>query len=718
MSIDFLEDLNPIQREAATSVAKNLLIIAGAGSGKTRVLVHRIAWLLASGLDFNNILAVTFTNKAANEMRTRLESMLGKGLTSMWSGTFHGISNRLLRQHWKEAGLAKSFQIIDADDQLKLLRDIHRTLSLDMDRWPPKQSLSYINNKKEKAIRSNVVECENIFEATLIRVYKTYESICADRNLVDFAELILRSYELMCTNISLGDKYRERFRYILIDEFQDINTIQYLWVKSLYGDDSSLTVVGDDDQSIYGWRGADSGNMKRLTNDYSDFEVIRLEQNYRSTANILEAANAVITNNGSRFAKKLWTKADSGDPIIVYAAFNEIDEARYLVSKVVSLGSQGIGLNDMVILYRSNAQSRIFEEKLLEQGVSYRIYGGIRFFERAEIKDVLAYLRLAVNQEDDVSFARIVNFPSRGIGEATLVVLQDYAKTKNISLWCAAQEMISVNLLSSRIHGVLEYFVTLVNEIGAQIDELDLAAIISFVINFIGLREHYSKPQYGESRQSRLENLDELITAAQQFLAMVTNEGNRSNLQTFLAYVSLEAGERIAKDDKANVNLMTLHAAKGLEFKVVFLCGMEEGLFPHVMSMKNNDDLEEERRLCYVGMTRAKEKLYLSYAESRQIRGVSSFCKPSRFLDEIPKKLIKMDRIKKVPSFTSSKFKSILEGSMDNGEFSLGQKVFHDIFGEGVIIGFEGQGEYMLVRVNFKNYGSKLLSSKYAKLRI
>jgi DNA helicase-2/ATP-dependent DNA helicase PcrA len=721
MTMSLLADLNAIQKEAVTFDGKNLLVLAGAGSGKTRVLVHRIAWLLSNGMDVSNILAVTFTNKAANEMRSRLEAMLQRSLGAMWVGTFHGLAHRLLRKHWQEAKLEESFQILDTEDQARILKGIHKALSLDVERWPVKQSQQYINTKKERGIRSNVINASNFLEETLVKIYRAYEDICQRGNLVDFAELLLRSYELLGNYSTLREFYRDRFRHILVDEFQDTNNMQYLWVKEFYGDASSLTVVGDDDQSIYSWRGADSGNMKRLNLTYRDLHTVRLEQNYRSTANILEAANAVIANNGSRLGKKLWTEATQGEPLVVYAAFNEIDEARYIADKVVAMVQRGIILNDMAILYRSNAQSRIIEEKLLENGLSYRIYGGIRFFERAEIRDVLAYLRLALNPHDDVSFERVVNLPARGVGEVALTALRDQARLHGYSLWQTAKIVADTKQLSSRVVNALDCFLVLVNEIAKQAAQLDLATLISFVIGFIGLREHYAKPQYAEYKQSRLENLDELVTAAKQAMASMPTADHRTNLQTFLANVSLEAGERSEGQSESSINLMTLHAAKGLEFKVVFLCGMEDGLFPHVMSMKDRGDLEEERRLCYVGMTRAMQQLYLSYAESRQIRGISSFCKPSRFLREIPRELLRSEAMtNKFQSSAASKGVpskniSIADG---NSGFLLGQMVFHRDFGEGIIIDFEGQGEYLLIRIKFKNYGIKLLSPKYAQLKI
>ncbi len=718
MNSDFLNELNIVQKEAVAFSGNNLLVLAGAGSGKTRVLVYRIAWLLSQGVDLNSILAVTFTNKAAYEMKARLETMLERPLHAMWIGTFHGLANRLLRIHWQEAGFSESFQIIDAEDQARLIKRIHKTLGLDPDKWQVKQLQSYINQKKEQGVRASAIKASNFLEETLVKVYYFYEDLCKRGSLVDFAELLLSSYELWQKHPSLHQQYQNKFRYLLVDEFQDTSTMQYAWVKALYGLGASLTAVGDDDQSIYSWRGANSRNMQRLKSDYNELKVIKLEQNYRSTANILEAANAVIDNNDKRLGKKLWTDAKGGEPIAIYAAFNEIDEARYLVNRIKDWFNQGNNLDEVAILYRSNAQSRVLEEQLLQADIAYRIYGGIRFFERSEIKDVIAYLRLLINREDDASFERVVNLPVRGVGEVALDAIREYARANGLSLWASVVAMREAKQLSGRVDNALGGFLNLIGDLALQVVNLSLDDLIGLVIEAVGLLAHYVKPQYAEYKQSKLENLDELITAAKQFVNLIAEVDNKQVLLDFLTHVSLESGERSSGNDARGVNLMTLHAAKGLEFKLVFLCGMEEGLFPHMMSMKDKDDLEEERRLCYVGMTRAREKLYLSYAESRQIRGVSSFCRPSRFLREIPSNLISGDTIVKQSFPTSSSSFDNNFGVDDNfAEFSLGQNVFHSEFGEGVILGFEGQGEYMLVKVKFKHYGSKLLSLKYAGLK-
>jgi DNA helicase-2/ATP-dependent DNA helicase PcrA len=707
----FLTDLNSVQRQAVTYSGGNLLVLAGAGSGKTRVLVHRIAWLLSQNVNLHNILAVTFTNKAAAEMRKRLEQMLQISLSSLWIGTFHGLSHRLLRLHWQEAGLEQSFQIIDADDQLRLLKGIHKVMSLDQEKWPVKQSQKFISNNKEKGVRADKFIPGNYVEDTLSKIYLAYEESCNRSSLVDFAELLFRSYELWQKNQQLREHYQERFKHILVDEFQDTNTMQYAWIKWLSGSNSNLTVVGDDDQSIYSWRGADSGNMQRLSKDYADINTIRLEQNYRSTSNILAAANAVIANNNNRLGKNLWTKSADGEHITSYAAFNEIDEARYIIDKIQSWVKLNRTLNEVAVLYRSNAQSRIIEEQLLRAGISYRVHGGVSFFERSEIKDVLAYLRLLINRSDDAAFERVINLPTRGVGEAALSLLRNYAKSHNCPLWQATQTMVVTNQLPVRAISALSCFMRLIDEGATSITKLDLADLIHHIIGLTNLRAHYVKPQYAEYKQSRLENLDELVTAARQFSTFIVSQDRASLLKDFLSHIALESGEYIDNSDNNCVKLMTLHAAKGLEFPLVFLCGLEEGLFPHIMSMKSRNELEEERRLCYVGMTRAMQKLYLLHAKIRQLRGVSSPRLPSRFLQEVPLDLLKSD------SLLNSVRPAVEEPTyfFSNAKFHIGQEVVHQYFGEGVIIDFDGDGEFMSIKVKFnsRQAGIKLLSPQY-----
>ncbi len=716
MKSDFLNDLNSVQQQAVTCSDGNLLVLAGAGSGKTRVLVYRIAWLLSQGIGLHNILAVTFTNKAATEMRKRLEEMLQLSVAPLWVGTFHGLSHRLLRLHWQEAGLAQSFQIIDADDQLRLLKGIHKSMSLDPERWPVKQSQAFINSNKEKGVRARQFIPGNAIEDTISKIYLIYEETCSRSDLVDFAELLLRSCELWQKNQQLRDHYQQRFSHILVDEFQDTNALQYAWIKLLSSPISSLTAVGDDDQSIYSWRGADSGNMQRLKRDYINVNTVRLEQNYRSTATILAAANAVIANNSNRLGKTLWTNGGEGEPITIYTAFNEIDEARYMVDKIKLWMKTNNTLNGVAVLYRSNAQSRIIEEQLLRGGVSYRVYGGVRFFERAEIKDVLAYLRLLVNHGDDAAFERVINLPTRGIGEAALSSLRTQAKSYNCSLWQAMQTMLATSQLPIRLANACSGFIKLIEEGAKAIAAFDLAELIQYIINLTELRAHYVKPQYAEYKQSRLENLDELVTAAQQFSTFLVGYDRPSLLQDFLSHITLESGEYIDNNDNNCVKLMTLHAAKGLEFPLVFLCGLEEGLFPHAMSMKTTDELEEERRLCYVGMTRAMQKLYLLHAESRRLHGSNGLRFPSRFLREVPATLTESDTLLNSVKPALSVNVSSQPISDETKKFRLGQEVLHEYFGAGVIIGFDGDGEYMSVRVRFRKYGDKLLSPQYISL--
>lgn len=713
MNINFLADLNPAQLEAVTFPEGNLLVLAGAGSGKTRVLVHRIAWLLSQGLALTNILAVTFTNKAASEMRSRLELMLGGSLAHLWIGTFHGLAHRLLRIHYQEAGLDQAFQIIDAEDQLRLIKKIHKLLALDNEKWSPKQSQLFINQHKERGVRAVSVNASNSMDAILTKVYLAYEDSCRRSNLVDFTELLLRSYELWRNQHLVLEHYQQRFKAILVDEFQDTNTIQYSWIKLLTGLGCGLTAVGDDDQSIYSWRGADSGNLQRMINEYSAVKVIRLEQNYRSTAMILKAANAVIQHNSNRLGKKLWTDGSSGEPIVTYAAFNETDEARYIVDKIKYWVNLGKVASEIAVLYRSNAQSRVIEEQLLQARIPYRIYSGMRFFERSEIKDVLAYLRLLVNPDDDASFERVINLPVRGLGEAALTLLRNYARANQLSLWQAAKTISANQAWSARMVQAFAGFERLIYQGREELKKLSLGALVELLINLTNLRAHYAKPQFIEYQQSRLENLDELITAANQFTSSNFVDDNVQLLQTFLSHVALEAGE-VAGNDQDSVKLMTLHAAKGLEFPVVFLSGMEDGLFPNIMAMGTVEELEEERRLCYVGMTRAMQKLYLSYAESRQLHGSSSMRRPSRFLREIPQNLLAPDLL--LNSVKPALWQATSRQEQNQG-FYLGQIISHPSFGEGVITGFEGEGDGLLVKIRFKKVGSKLLAASYAKLK-
>lgn len=733
---DLLNQLNSAQKQAVTAPNGNYLILAGAGSGKTRVLTHRIVWLIANGASPHDILAVTFTNKAAAEMKHRLEKMLGLSLNRMWIGTFHGLAHQMLRIHWQEAGLVQAFQIIDAEDQLRLIRRIHKQLNLNEEKFPPKQSQQYINANKDKGLRSDKVGIDNFIDTTLHKVYQTYEETCNTGGLVDFAELLLRSFELLRQNDAVLQHYKSRFQHILIDEFQDTNSIQYAWILLLAKNTSHLMVVGDDDQSIYSWRGANVENMQHLSHDFPNTKIIRLEQNYRSTGTILTAANAVIANNANRLGKNLWTEGNQGEPITLYSAFNEIEEARYVISSIKNWheNDNANHLNKVAILYRSNAQSRALEEQLIYAQIPYRIYGGLRFYERAEIKDALAYLRLTLNHDDDASFDRIINTPTRGIGETTLLLLRTFAHDKNLSLWNATKEMLNTKQFTARAATAINNFLQLIEQTKQKINEFEPFELINYITKYSGLREYFAKEK-NERSQARLENLDELINAVRQFCVDNSKgttchdlecEGrNFALLNSFLANAALDAGEYTDPTDPQNcVQLMTLHAAKGLEFPIVFLCGMEEGLFPHIMSLNEIHGLEEERRLCYVGMTRAMQKLFLLHAESRQLHGTTSFRRPSRFLHEIPENLIRKEgfysNISKPALLTTPRAptRALLNESMNTFNLQLGQTVKHAKFGEGVITSFEGEGEHLLVQVKFHQFGYKMLAAKIAKLEI
>lgn len=632
--MDYNKTLNTAQYQAVTSKLKNLLVLAGAGSGKTRVLVHRIAWLLQNeNIAPFNILAVTFTNKAAREMRSRLENILNIPLDNMWVGTFHGLAHRLLRTHWQDAKLPQTFQILDNEDQLKLIKQVHNSLNLDNEKWPIKQSQWFINSNKDEGLHPKHLQNNgDLLTETLRRVYEAYQETCQRNGLVDFAELLLSCYELWSRNSTLLNHYQQRFNHILIDEFQDTNAIQYAWIKLLAGKSSHLTVVGDDDQSIYSWRGAKVENIHRITHDFPDTKIIRLEQNYRSTGNILTAANKVIANNANRLGKNLWTSDLTGELLTLYAAFNETDEARFIVDCVNRHLSTDTAHNEIAILYRSNAQSRVLEEQLIQSEIPYRIHGGVKFFNRAEIKDTLAYLRLIANHNDDTAFERIVNTPSRGIGDTTLNSLCEHAQLNKVSLWEAAKQI----ELPPRATNALQKFLQLIDNATKEIENLPLHEQIEHILYCSKLREHFTKDKT-ETGLMRLENLDELINAAYQFEPQKNQD--LSALQAFLAYAALETNEDRANADNS-VQLMTIHSAKGLEFPIVFLSGMESGLFPHYSSLENRDKLEEERRLCYVGMTRAMRKLYLTYAQIRRLHGSETYRAPSIFLREIPMELI------------------------------------------------------------------------------
>ena len=717
-----LDDLNQEQRAAVTAAPGPALVLAGAGSGKTRVLVHRIAWLCqVEGLSPYGLLAVTFTNKAAAEMRGRVEALLDANLSGMWIGTFHGIAHRMLRAHWQAANLPQTFQILDSEDQHRLIKRIMKGLELDESKWPIKQAQWFINARKDEGLRANQIQDNgDLTTRHLLRVYLAYEAACERAGVVDFAELLLRSLELLRHNEDILTHYRHRFRHLLVDEFQDTNSIQYLWLKLLAGEQTPIFAVGDDDQSIYGWRGARIENIFSFSKDYIDTQTFRLEQNYRSTSTILSAANGLIDHNQGRLGKNLWTKGNEGSPIQLYAAYNEHDEARFVIERIKEwVQQQGRKHNEVAILYRSNVQSRVFEENLIAQQVPYRIYGGLRFFERAEIKDALAYLRLSSSRIDDPAFERIVNHPPRGIGDRTLQVIRDQAKAGSISLWQATQNIIAQGELATRAQSALQNFVTLIERLSDALTDSALEDQVEHVIGLSGLQAHFEKDR-SEKGQSRVENLLELIEAARGFHYENEEGEELSELDAFLANAALESGEGQASKWEDCVQLMTLHSAKGLEFPLVFLVGMEESLFPSSMSMDEPGRVEEERRLCYVGITRAREHLMLCYAESRRHYGNENYNPPSRFINEIPADLIVevRPRVRARKTTYNPDPMQKVKHRIDNGQggIHVGQRVAHKKFGEGVVLDQEGNGNSARVQVKFEGSGSKWLVLSYANL--
>ena len=711
---DILSPLNTAQRDAVAADNQNLLVLAGAGSGKTRVLVHRIAWLIrGEGFSPWSILAVTFTNKAAREMRGRIEQMLQIPSHGMWVGTFHGLAHRLLKAHWKEAMLPQNFQILDSDDQLRLVKRVCRELELDETRWPPKQAQWYINAQKDEGLRAAHIEVPpgDLFAQTMSRVYRAYEAACERAGMVDFAELLLRAHELWLQCPEVLQHYQGRFRQILVDEFQDTNTVQYAWLRVLAGAHIPVVAVGDDDQSIYGWRGAKIENIQRFTQDFSGTRTIRLEQNYRSTQTILQAANGVIAHNFGRLGKELWTAGETGEPIQLYAGYNEHDEARYIIEQVEQWLNAGNTRSSVAILYRSNAQSRVLEEALIRADIPYSIYGGQRFYERLEIRNALAYLRLLLNRGDDAAVERIINTPPRGIGGKTLDMVRACARDRNITLWAAIEGVLDEKLLPARALSALDAFRVLINELDSGSEALPLDELADHTIHASGLYQ-YHKNEKGEKGQARVENLEELVSAAKQF---VPEDDELSPQQQFLDRAALDAGDAQADEHEDSVQLMTLHSAKGLEFPLVFLVGMEENLFPHRMSIEEPGRLEEERRLCYVGITRAMEKLVLTYAECRRLHGSDSYNSPSRFVREIPSQLLEEVRLR---GTITQPVSALLHAQVPETDLSLGQQVYHPVFGEGVVLNFEGRGASARVEVNFSAEGSKWLVLQYAKLQM
>ena len=718
-------NLNPAQQQAVQAELGNLLVLAGAGSGKTRVLVQRIAWLINNyQASFHSIFAVTFTNKAANEMKARLGGILNRPTSNIWVGTFHSLAHRLLRLHWQESKLPQNFQVIDGDDQAKIIRKILQQLNIDDERWEPKQVQNFINRKKDDGVRANkLAAASNIYERVMGDLYSAYEQHCLAAGVVDFGELLFRAYELLAESAALREHYQLRFLHFLVDEFQDTNAIQYAWLKLLAGNAQSVMVVGDDDQSIYGWRGAKIENIYRFQQDFPASQIVRLEQNYRSTSTILAAANAVIACNDGRLGKSLWTQQAEGELVGLYTAFNEEDEAAFVVRQIKKQQLEQNALADIAILYRSNAQSRVLEEALVREGVPYCIYGGLRFFERAEIKDALAYLRLVVNPHDNIAFERVVNTPARGIGEQSLGKIRDLAAQDDLSYWQAAERCVQANILSGKAGVGLRAFINIIQTIAAIIDEQPLAVVVKQVIASSGLMQYFQE-KHGEGARSRVENLEELVSATDNFtidsMAAGNNYSASHGLLEFLSYAALEAGDH--KKDLASdgVQLMTLHSAKGLEFPVVFICGAEEGLFPHHFSKDDPQALEEERRLCYVGITRAMRKLFITHAEKRRLFGREEARKKSRFVSEIPDNLLEIvgSRLYSKPANTF--FYSQVAPDRNNGSdhFTLGQRVRHPIFGIGTVVDQEGSADKIRINVHFDKVGPKWLVLSFAKLEL
>ncbi len=759
-----MSHLNEAQEQAVLTDAPRILVLAGAGSGKTRVLAHRVAHVIQEqGISPHAVLAVTFTNKAAREMTNRIESLLGMPARGMWIGTFHGLAHRLLRTHHNEAGLLESFQILDSEDQKRVIKRIMKAGNISEDRWPVRQVQSFISSQKQAGRRArHIVDNGDLYSQVMIRIYNEYEEACDNSGLVDFSELLLRVHELFRENPEILEYYQTRFAHILVDEFQDTNAIQYKWLSQLLHENNSMMIVGDDDQSIYGWRGADVTNLQRFRNDNPNTELVRLQRNYRSTPNILNAANALIENNQNRMGKSLYSELEQGPLISRYSAFNETDEARYILSQIQEWVSFGYPKNEIAILYRANAQSRILEEVLSHAGMPYRVYGGLRFFERAEIKDALSYLRLAINPNDDASFERVINTPARGIGQTTVGKLRDIARERQSSLWQAGQIAVEEKLFSARAVSSLSMFFQLISDLSEQAAKDELPELVHATLMQSGLWDHYSQDK-SEKGQAKLENLEELISATRQYI--IENENglvredeirgkseresgvysgihehfersfnkedhfSRETMQPlveFLANAALEAGEKQSDQNEEGVQLMTLHSAKGLEFSVVFLTGLEEGLFPIHRAIDDSDSLEEERRLCYVGMTRAKYKLYLTHAEIRRMRGRETYQRPSRFINEIP-----MDTIEDVRSgmtvqrpqtaAATPKYKrdfrstKILNSALEVDGYKLGDRVRHAKFGEGTVLNYEGKGGSLRLQVRFKA-GVKWLAAKYANL--
>jgi DNA helicase-2/ATP-dependent DNA helicase PcrA len=709
-----LEHLNPEQLAAVTLPDEHALILAGAGSGKTRVLTTRIAWLVKGGrVAPAGLLAVTFTNKAAREMLTRVAAMLPINPRGMWIGTFHGLCNRMLRAHHRDAGLPSTFQILDSQDQLAAIKRLLKAMNVDEERFAARDVQYFINDQKEEGVRARDVPAGDENSRRFSELYAAYDEQCQREGVVDFPELLLRTFELLKRNEILREHYQRRWLHILVDEFQDTNRLQYRWLKLIAGKNSFIFAVGDDDQSIYTFRGAHVGNMADFEREFRVAHVVRLEQNYRSHGNILDAANALIANNRNRLGKNLWTAAGKGEPVRVFEGESDNDEARWIVEEVQALARDGTRLSQIAVLYRSNAQSRVVEHALFSQGIAYRVYGGLRFFERAEIKHALAYLRLVATPDDDSAFLRVANFPPRGIGARTVEQLQDAAKQAGVSLYRAIEG-----------NSKAAAFRLLIENLKNETQGLPLKELVDVVVARSGLIEHYKTEREGADR---IENLAELVNAAATFTEeeRVTESGETVDpLTAFLTHAALEAGEHQAGEGQEALQMMSVHSAKGLEFDVVFLSGLEEGLFPHEQSVMERDGLEEERRLAYVAITRARHRLYLSHAQTRMLHGQTRYNIPSRFLEEIPQQLMKWltPRFSRQKAFAAdfsrqSKTSFPRPSSREVAGFRIGQNVTHPKFGTGVIIDAEGQGTDARVQVNFGNQGVKWLAVSVAKLQ-
>jgi len=714
---EIIDGLNDKQiQSVALDDTQNALILAGAGSGKTRVLTHRIAYLVTQKNTYiDAILAVTFTNKAAKEMRERLEVLLRRPIRSMWVGTFHGLAHRLLRAHPIEANLSAQFQILDQQDQFRIVKRLMKENQIDESKYPVRKIQWFINQQKDEGIRPSDIDAGyNYFVKQSVKVFELYEVHCKANELIDFAELLVRSYELLKNNTELLTHYQSRFEHILVDEFQDTNTIQYKWIKLLSSGKNQIFCVGDDDQSIYGWRGAKIENIQKLESDFHPIQTIRLEQNYRSTGNILGASNALIANNSNRLGKSLWTDSGDGDLIDIYEARTETDEADYVVSTIQKYIDEGISANDCAILYRSNAQSRGFEERLIKYNIPYVIYGGLRFFERAEIKDALCYLRLMESSTDNVAFERVVNFPTRGIGNTTIEKVREFARDNHTDLFQAA---IAISpSLPTRASNALSGFTQLIEQMCDDAKHLELSEKVAYLIKSSGLIKHYSNDKTDKAG-SKKENLEELIAAAKQYVH--EDDSDMNEVTGFISLASLDSSGDTNAPINQNVQLMTIHSAKGLEFPNVFLTGMEEDLFPSRQSKDEPHLMDEERRLCYVGMTRAMKKLSLSFAIKRFLHGQSLYAYPSRFLDEIPTEYTNSVKQKFGATPQNYQEDDIFNQDIEpegQGQLSIGVTVKHAKFGFGTVLNFEGNGDSARIQIKFKQAGTKWLISSYANL--